>query len=145
MTNGASTAQMAPDIAPAETPMGILAQQLKLTEERYRLFRLIVIWVGICILGYWTKDAIVALAGHSTSVVVQAGLKIISDVRFTASYMVSAGCTTWAVAERKIRQRRVRELHVRIKELETAIDPNRSSSKLTLEGKTNPRDRSLLP
>jgi hypothetical protein len=145
MTNGASTAQMTPDSAPTGTPMGILAQQLKLTEERYRLFRLIVIWVGICVLGYWAKDAIVALAGHSTSVVVQAGLKIISDVRFTASYMVSAGCTTWAVAERRIRQRRVRELHVRIKELETAIDPNRSSSKLTSEGKTNPRDRSLLP
>ncbi len=125
--------------------MGIIAQNLKLTEERYRLFRLIVMWAGICVLGYLAKDAIVALAGHSTSVVVQAGLKIISDVRFTASYMVSAGCTTWAVAERRLRQKRVRELHVRIKELETAIDPNRSSSKLTIEGKTNPSDRNLLP
>jgi hypothetical protein len=145
MTNAVSTAQMTADSGPTGTPMGILAQQLKLTEERYRLFRLVVIWVGICVLGYWTKEAIIALAGQSTSVVVQAGLKIISDVSFTISYMVSAGCTTWAVAERKIRQKRVRELHVRIKELETAIDPNRSSSKLTVEGKTNPRDRSLIP
>lgn len=145
MPKATSEAQAAMDNPSSEVPIAGLARQLKLTEERYRLFRLIVIWVGICVLGYWTKSAIIALAGHSTSVVVQAGLKIIADMRFAVSYIFSAGCVTWAVAERKIRQRRVRELHVRIKELETAIDPNRSSSKLTLEGKTNPRDRSLLP
>jgi hypothetical protein len=143
MTNGTATPPAALSTDTSVTSATI-ALEIKRTEERYRFFRQAVMWCGICILGYLAKDSIVALAGQSTNVIVQMGLKVISDVRVTVSWAVTGGFGLWAFGERKIRQKRVLQLHARIKDLETAIDPDRSTSKLTPEGKTNPQDRSLL-
>jgi hypothetical protein len=139
MTNGTSTAPPAvSSSAPSGAPNATIALEFKRTEERYRLFRLVVMWIAICILGYFAKDAIVALAGQSTNLVVQMGLKVFSDVRVAVSWAVTGGFGLWAYGERKIRQKRVLQLHARIKELEIAIDPDRSTSRLTPEVKTKP-------
>lgn len=130
--------------APTEMPLSSIALAFKKTEEFYRFLKWLTMWVAICVLGFFFLKAVVAVAGQSTNVAVQVGLKIISDVRVTVSWAVAGGCGAWAVGERKIRQKRVLELHARIKKLETGIDPNRSSSTLTPEGKTNPDDRSYL-
>ena len=47
---------------------------------------------------------------------------------------------TWAVCERALRRRMVSKMESRIKELELSIDPNRTTSGLTIHGKTNPND-----
>ena len=47
----------------------------------------------------------------------------------------------WALLERRSKKRSTKRFHVRIKELELKIDPERSSSKLTEKGETRPEDR----
>jgi len=127
----------------SDVPPDYFVIQLRTLEERYRLGRQIIRWLGILGLAWFTKDAIITFAGHSTSVLVQAGLSIFADLRFVISFALVGSCAAWALIERTIRQKRVEQLHRRVKELETGIDPQRSSSRLTSKGKTNPKDRSV--
>lgn len=46
----------------------------------------------------------------------------------------------WAILERKTRQRKMKRMEAKIRELESRLDANRSSSNLTVESKTNPED-----
>lgn len=136
------------DRCPAPAPSATayisgFGDQLRKLEERYRLGRSAIRWIGIIILAWLGKDAIIAFAGHSTSLLVQAGLSVFADLRVSISLALAGSCAAWAVLERVIRQKRVEQLHKRVKELETGIDPQRSSSRLTPKGKTNPRDRSV--
>lgn len=47
----------------------------------------------------------------------------------------------WAYTERKLRRTKTKRLHVRIKELETLLDPQRTSSGLPSTGETRKDDR----
>ena len=49
-------------------------------------------------------------------------------------------CCVWAVIERELRKRQIERFHGTIKELELRLDPNRTSSNLTIQGDTNPED-----
>ena len=51
--------------------------------------------------------------------------------------------TSWAVIERQLRFRKVRYLEGRIANLERLDDPERLSSGLAKDGRTNPRDKLL--
>jgi hypothetical protein len=94
--------------------------------------------------GLWQAQlSIVAFAGHETSVYVHAILEMFADFRVSIFVTLAGGAGAWAVAERLLRQRMIVRLHTRIKELETQVDPGRSSSGLTRRGQTNPQDRKL--
>jgi hypothetical protein len=94
-------------------------------------------WVLVARYGYLAIDA---LSGKSTAVVLSWGLAVIADWRVSISVTLTGFAALWALLERRVRQRTVERLHRRIREVETIIDPNRSSSSLTPRGTTNPRD-----
>ncbi|MFZ2004181.1 MAG: hypothetical protein WAV02_03800 [Stellaceae bacterium] len=90
--------------------------------------------------GFWCLYlAIDSIAGKTTAFTM--ALSILWDVRLVFAFSVAGLSTIWAIAERKLRQRKVAYMQGRIKDLETKIDPQRSSSGLTEKGRTNPRDR----
>lgn len=88
---------------------------------------------------YLLRNALQPFAGETT--VVSVALNVLADVKFALTLSLAGGAAIWASFERLAKQRKTKYLQDRIIELETIIDPNRSSSGLTRSGGTNPRDR----
>lgn len=65
----------------------------------------------------------------------------LADIKFVAAITLAGGAGVWAVAERILRRRKTEQLQGRIIDLEKRLDPNRTSSELTPQGTTNPKDR----
>lgn len=107
-------------------------------DEVFRTIRTTVRVAGWLAGAYILRDSLGALAGHSTQLALQ--LSRLGDLKFSLSIALAGSTFAWAVVERKLRHRKVEYLQGRVRELEIAIDPNRTSSKLTASGKTNPRD-----
>lgn len=108
-------------------------------QERYRTIRTLIwgaTWLGGIFLG---RDVVASLSGETTRLIFE--LSILADVKFALTVTLAGAAATWAVFERVIRHRKVEQMQGRIKELETRLDPNRSSSGLTPKGKTNPKDK----
>ena len=84
------------------------------------------------------KEMVVSVAGQSTDVAIK--LAFLGDLKFTASITLAGVACGWAALERYLRLRKVAYMQGRIQDLEKAIDPNRSSSRLTPKGTTNPED-----
>ena len=87
---------------------------------------------------YLLRGSLNALAGETTRLAFE--LSIAADLKFAMSVTLAGTATAWAVAERRLRHRKVEELQGRIKTLEIRVDPQRSSSGLTPKGTTHPRD-----
>lgn len=95
---------------------------------------------GALAFGFWCLYlAVDSIAGKTTAFTM--ALSVLWDVRLVFAFSVAGLAIIWAIAERKLRQRKVAYMQGRIKDLETKIDPQRSSSGLTEKGRTNPRDR----
>lgn len=106
--------------------------------QRYSLARLAIKATAWVVAAWIFRDMVANLAGRETLVALK--FAFFGDWRFTASMsLAGAGCA-WAAVERWLKHRTVKQMAARIKELETQIDPNRTSSRLTSEGKTNPKD-----
>lgn len=86
-------------------------------------------------------DAVTALAGQETNVVVEAALSLAGRLDVVLSFSLTFVCVIWAVGERKLRQRAIERLERRPRELERMIDPQRSTSGLTKTGETHPEDK----
>ena len=56
--------------------------------------------------------------------------------------LLTGGGSAYGIAQRQLRRRNIRRLTERPKELELRMDPNRSSSGLTIKGTTRPEDKS---
>ena len=108
-------------------------------EQLYRTLRTAIRVVGVVAVAYIFRDSIAHLAGQTTKVGLE--LSFISDIKFVVSVSVAGLASCWAIAERKLRHRKVAKLQGRIIEMEKRIDPGRSTSGLTPAGKTHPRDR----
>jgi hypothetical protein len=93
-----------------------------------------------CFLFYCAYLMIDTLAGQSTTADIL--VRVLSDFRINnaLSYALAGGFGVWGWRERRLRQKSVKTMHARIKELELAIDPQRTSSNLTTIGETNPED-----
>ncbi len=109
--------------------------------QRYALARTVVRYTAFVAIAWIAKDMILGLAGRDTLVAVR--LAILGDFKFAAALSVTGPACIWAIAERWLRHRKVTYMQDRIKDLEAKIDPNRTSSRLTTAGKTNPGDRQL--
>lgn len=117
--------------------------RMKTRDVIFRLVRAIIVSLAIMYVATMAKDAVVALSGQSTNVFVQAGMSFLASMRLIFSFSLTGVAALWAVVERATRQKQAERLHGRIKELERQIDPQRSSSKLTRKGKTNPKDKAI--
>lgn len=94
-------------------------------------------WLGIA---YYAYRSIDALAGETTS------LEFFHLVTFEFLskslpwWVLTMALGLWAILERSIRKRKTEKLTNRIEELETKIDPQRTSSGLSATGDTHPND-----
>ncbi|NOJ47823.1 hypothetical protein [Bradyrhizobium archetypum] len=108
-------------------------------EEKYRTFRTLIKVSGAVFGVYIAREAIETLAGQTTKLAFE--LAVLANVQFAFTLTLAGVATAWAVVERITRQRKVEQMQGRIRDLETRLDPNRSSSGLTPKGKTNPKDK----
>lgn len=91
--------------------------------------------------GSWVAvEAVYALAGTDTLVNLTAWIAFETGDKpwEVIAYTV---LIIWASSERIFRQRKTEELQGRIRGLEKRHDPQRESSNLTAQGRTNPQDR----
>lgn len=112
-------------------------------DEQYSTARTAIRCLAWAFGAYVAFGTIGQFAGRSTDVDLALSLVITAlvEVKFLLAIALTATACAWAVVERTLRHRTVKRLQGRIRELETTIDPARSTSKLTPEGKTNPADR----
>ena len=111
---------------------------MRFWDQFFRSFNKLV-FAGMCIgLAYFVYLTADSLAGKVTFV----------DASFSFTkrpgsmwWAALAGVMiVWAFGERRLRRRKIRSMEKYIKDLETTIDPARSSSGLLSDGTTNPED-----
>ena len=125
--------------------------QLKKLELRYRLYgRIIEVigvtihraipWGGLVVIGYYMYRSVSALSGHTTFANII--LRFLADFRVTegVAYIFGLGGIGYGLRNRKLRKDQLERMARRVKELESQIDPRRSSSRLTARGETRPED-----
>jgi len=113
------------------------------------VIRDVVKWGVLASIFYFLFRSIQALAGRSTQASIDIdifqgfGLYIFqnSTLHEKIEYVVIVGLLMWGLLERKLRQDAIKRLQGRSRELESRIDPNRTSSRLTRRGTTNPGDQ----
>lgn len=105
----------------------------------YRSVRTFFRCAGAVGVAYFMVAALAPFAGKDTAV--SLALSFLADVKFAITVALAGGAAAWAVVERVLRQQKTQYLQDRIIELETKIDPKRSTTGLTRIGTTNPNDR----
>lgn len=132
---------MVPRLPQSQAPnTPVLVEEAK---QKYRTLR-----TGIRVLGaiaacYFGFNALEVLAGQNTSISLGISLilKTFVELKVLGLLGLTAISIAWALAERALRHRKVEYMQDRIKSLEIIVDSRRTSSNLTIEGKTNPGDR----
>lgn len=94
-------------------------------------------WVAIAWIGL---QMVREVAGRETDVSVIISAAVSLGKLKWLPWMVTAIAAAWAMVERWFRKRKVRTLASRVISLEKRLDRNRSSSRLTSSGDTNPSD-----
>jgi hypothetical protein len=118
-------------------------QAVERIEQTFTTMRTGIRTIGWCFGAYVASQAVIAMAGQTTNVIVSATLSFLADLKFVISIALTGAAVAWAAVERSLRHRKVENLQARIKSLETSIDASRTSSGLTPKGKTNPKDIKL--
>lgn len=100
-------------------------------------------WVPIAFIVAYASDALIALAGKKTeaNVIVKYFTGTDSGWSVTVFGLLAFACMFWALIERRLRHSAIERLTERTEQLEKQLDANRSSSGLTPDGRTHPRDR----
>ena len=102
----------------------------------------IIPWSGICILGYLAHLVLIEWTGQTTIAEVTVALRATGWQGLTALAGLAVGVAgvTYGHSQARLRRKTILHLGPRIKELETAHDPDRSSSGLTASGETPQED-----
>ena len=122
------------------TELGTKAYKFEKLSQIFSTIRTSIRTVGWVFGAYFARQAIASLSGETTNLSVNGTLSLLADFKFVVSIALTGAAFAWAAVERSLRHRKVEALQGRIKHLETAIDPKRTSSGLTAKGKTNPKD-----
>lgn len=93
----------------------------------------------VCIVasGYFLSKAF----GQSTELHVSGVVSILGDLKFKVTITLAGTCVAWALVERMLRKRVVKELSPYKKAYEEKLDKKRTSSTIAPDGTTNRRDR----
>jgi hypothetical protein len=112
-------------------------------DARYRTARTAIRTVGWVACAFFAYKAIGQVSGQTTviSVAINVILNALVDLKFALTITLAGVCAAWAVAERILRHRAVARLGARNARWETMLDSKRTTSGLTVEGKTNPIDK----
>lgn len=129
---------------PKDMPPNIY--RLHRNTEINRTVRTFVKWAAWCVIAYigFTNltPMIVVLAGKTTvvDVAVGFGARLLARLDVTMSWVTTFAAVTWAFTERKLRHRKIEQIQDHNRQLEMRMDPDRTSSGLTVQGKTHPQD-----
>jgi hypothetical protein len=125
------------------TPPRELRFGTKSAAELYTTIRTMVRTVGMVVIFYFFFHCIEQFAGTSTQMDVSVSflVRAVAELKFAIAITLAGAACAWAAVERRLRKRAIVNMGGRIVELETIIDPERSSSGLTQWGGTHPRDR----
>lgn len=87
-----------------------------------------------------TAGAIKTLAGQTTTTDI--GIRLFTDLKISEglAYLFGGGGVLYGYSRRRQQRKYSREVGQRLAEMETSIDPNRTSSGLTPTGDTTPED-----
>ena len=98
-------------------------------------------WGAIVLIVRYGYLSIVSLAGQNT--LADIGINFLSNINVSIAVAWTAGVggLAYGARQKKLRKNTVERLQGRIQELETEIDPNRSTSNLTHRGDTRPEDK----
>ena len=110
-------------------------------EKWFSLATHVIKWAGIVSVVYFISSAVSDLAGKTTLANIVVQVLQAGSVREVVSYAIAGGGITYGLLERRLRKSEIRHLGQQKKELESALDPNRSTSQLTESGETRPEDR----
>lgn len=102
---------------------------------------LVIPWGSVVLIAWLVTDAVNGLAGKYTFADI--GVRFLADIKVSeaVAYVVGGGGMLYGYKERRLRQKNIARLSGRNQEYEKRVDPKRSSSGLTPEGKTRPEDR----
>jgi len=90
---------------------------------------------------FFIADAVKALSGHVTDANIVVDLLGNLTLNTTIAWSLFIICVLWAFSERNLRQKKTSYFGERNADLERMIDTKRSSSNLSVSGKTNPKDK----
>jgi hypothetical protein len=99
-------------------------------------------WISLAFIAWQLSPAALVLANQvdTFDVVVRVLFAETTGLTITLFGVLAAGGVTWGFIERGVRRKTVARLHPRNKKLERERDPDRSSSRLSEGGDTNPDD-----
>jgi len=97
----------------------------------------LILYLGLAYLGYLSIEAI---AGKTTITNIIVGYFTSKESDYGLPWIVSIVAILWAISERKEKKRKTEKLQEHIRNLETYIDPTRTSSGLMPNGDSNPKD-----
>lgn len=109
--------------------------------EIWRTIRTFIRWGGIIGVVYIFFNAVIALADKElikVNVLINALLNLTANVYI--SWGITIAATIYGFAERRLRRKKIKEMAVRINELEKMLWPKKISSKINLDGTTNKED-----
>ncbi len=103
--------------------------------------RLVIKYGSLALVAAFAYGAIAVLAGKHTFA--QIGVRFLGDIRIANSigYVVGGTGLLYGWRQKKLKEDTIQKFAPRIRDLETAIDPQRSSSGLTERGRTRPEDQ----
>ncbi len=117
----------------------IQTEKLYEIDQTYTTIRYAIKYFSIAISIYFIGQALQPFAGQETFINIF--ISFLADVKFAVAITLSGAACAWAIVERSLRRRKTDKLQGRIIELESLIDPDRSSSGLMTNGTTNPKDK----
>lgn len=119
-------------------------------EARVKIAKYAFIGLGILAAGWLLQAPLIAMAGRETKVGISANAEATVDATAQVNWFLAAALAVSLVAnaflfglarsQRGTLERTVQHLAPTLAELEMRIDPERSGSGLTRQGRTNPRD-----
>lgn len=90
---------------------------------------------------YFGSQSIASLAGNNTTANFAISYFTGADSTYGLPWVVAIVGLLYGFAERKLRQQKTSHFQARITRLESIIDKGRSSSGLTKDGQTHPKDK----
>lgn len=102
--------------------------------------RLLIKYGFLAVVAYFGYRSIAVLSGEYTFADI--GIRFLANVKIANSigYVVGLGGLAYGRRQKKLKEDTIEQLAPRIKQLESQIDPHRSSSGLTERGRTRPED-----
>jgi hypothetical protein len=111
-----------------------------IAEQIGRTVRVLLVSVAVVVIVYFVTHALEALAGKSTDANIFVSLLANMEISVALAWGVGVAGVAYGRHQRGLRKTTIARLQGRIHDLETNIDPNRTSSRLTPQGDTNPED-----